>query len=81
MHVSTVPQAAFFTIQNHCGFSGHGYTNNNKGGSSNIHGTGYFGGRGRGRMTPHCQLCHKDGHYASACPDLASFANQSPLFI
>ncbi|XP_076886107.1 uncharacterized protein LOC143535854 [Bidens hawaiensis] len=36
---------------------------------------------GRGRVTntrrpPHCQLCRKDGHYASACPSLASYAQR-----
>ncbi|KAD3068636.1 hypothetical protein E3N88_36516 [Mikania micrantha] len=35
------------------------------------------GGRGRGRRTPHCQLCRQDGHYANHCPTLPSFASQA----
>ncbi|KAJ0545404.1 putative RNA-directed DNA polymerase [Helianthus annuus] len=38
--------------------------------------------RGRGRSKnnrqPRCQLCRTYGHYASACPDLRSYATQSP---
>ncbi|KAJ9535240.1 hypothetical protein OSB04_un001672, partial [Centaurea solstitialis] len=34
-----------------------------------------YRGRGRGnRRLPHCQLCRKEGHYASHCPDLHNFA-------
>uniref|UniRef100_A0A251TUQ9 Putative zinc finger, CCHC-type n=1 Tax=Helianthus annuus TaxID=4232 RepID=A0A251TUQ9_HELAN len=35
------------------------------------------GGRARGRRPPHCQLCRRDGHYANACPNLATFASQA----
>jgi hypothetical protein len=36
-------------------------------------------GRGRGRRTPHCQLCRTAGHYENSCPNLASYASkQSP---
>nr|GEU38958.1 putative zinc finger, CCHC-type [Tanacetum cinerariifolium] len=34
-------------------------------------------GGGRGRRTPHCQLCRTDGHYASNCPKLASYATKA----
>ncbi|KAD5803045.1 hypothetical protein E3N88_14405 [Mikania micrantha] len=37
--------------------------------------------RGRGisysKRPPHCQLCRKEGHYASTCPQLASYAQKS----
>ena len=36
------------------------------------------GGRGRGRRPPHCQLCRNNGHYASQCPQLPSFASSPP---
>lgn len=35
------------------------------------------GGRGRGRRNPHCQLCRTNGHYASHCPDLATYATNA----
>ncbi|GJT37422.1 putative RNA-directed DNA polymerase [Tanacetum coccineum] len=35
------------------------------------------GGHGRGRRTPYCQLCRTDGHYASHCPKLASYATKA----
>lgn len=41
-------------------------------------GSGYSGGRGRGRRLPQCQLCHDSGHYANKCPSLATFASQTP---
>ncbi|PWA53009.1 zinc finger, CCHC-type, Gag-polypeptide of LTR copia-type [Artemisia annua] len=34
-------------------------------------------GRGQGRRTPHCQLCRTNGHYASACPDLSTYATRA----
>nr|GFA16602.1 putative zinc finger, CCHC-type, Gag-polypeptide of LTR copia-type [Tanacetum cinerariifolium] len=35
-------------------------------------------GRGRGyRRLPRCQLCDKEGHYATKCPDLNTFASRS----
>ena len=33
---------------------------------------------GRGRRPPHCQLCRKEGHYASACPLLSLHATHKP---
>ncbi|KAF5770729.1 putative RNA-directed DNA polymerase [Helianthus annuus] len=39
----------------------------------------YASGRGRGsaRRPPHCQLCRTNGHYASSCPNLHAYANQT----
>ncbi|XP_071739305.1 uncharacterized protein [Rutidosis leptorrhynchoides] len=48
------------------------------------HGRGHGRGRGRGQInsfrarTPHYKLCRTDGHYASACPDLHSYATLTP---
>ncbi|KAI3494498.1 hypothetical protein L1887_40746 [Cichorium endivia] len=41
-------------------------------------GRSYGGGRGRGRRPPRCQLCRDEGHYASVCPRLATYANYAP---
>ncbi|XP_042753568.1 uncharacterized protein LOC111919791 isoform X2 [Lactuca sativa] len=35
-------------------------------------------GRGQGRRPPHCQLCRYNGHYASSCPQLHTYATQAP---
>ncbi|GJV65498.1 reverse transcriptase domain-containing protein, partial [Tanacetum coccineum] len=36
------------------------------------------GGRGRGgRHPPHCQLCRTNGHYASSCPSLHTYASNA----
>ncbi|KAM0048068.1 putative RNA-directed DNA polymerase [Helianthus debilis subsp. tardiflorus] len=35
-------------------------------------------GKDRVKRSPHCQLCRKQGHYASSCPNLASYANNGP---
>ncbi|GJU90139.1 retrovirus-related pol polyprotein from transposon TNT 1-94 [Tanacetum coccineum] len=36
------------------------------------------GGRGRGgRRPPHCQLCRTNGHYASSCPSLHTYASNA----
>ncbi|KAI3700963.1 hypothetical protein L2E82_45604 [Cichorium intybus] len=43
-------------------------------------GRSFRSGRGRGRRPPYCQLCHTKGHYASACPQLATFASHAPVF-
>lgn len=37
-----------------------------------------FSGSGRGCRSPHCQLCRKDVHYATQCPDLSTFAHRGP---
>ncbi|KAJ9542144.1 hypothetical protein OSB04_028650 [Centaurea solstitialis] len=36
------------------------------------------GGRGRGRRSPHCQLCRTNGHYANVCPRLATYSTHAP---
>ncbi|KAJ0443684.1 putative RNA-directed DNA polymerase [Helianthus annuus] len=57
---------------------------NNRGRSSNNRGMGFrnanHGGRGRNqnRRPPHCQLCRTNGHYASSCPSLHTYARQAP---
>ena len=28
---------------------------------------------------PHCQLCRKEGHYTSSCPNLSTFAQHGPV--
>lgn len=65
------PIAAFTTQQQRSSQSSHGgSTYRGRGRGSN------YGGRGRGKRPPHCQLCRTNGHYASSCPDLASFARK-----
>lgn len=49
----------------------------NRGSSSRGGRGGRSGGWGRGRRPPHYQLRRKDGHYASQCPGLPTFAKQS----
>ena len=74
VHSSLATTVAAFTAQTHANSS----TPTASGSPSN-RGKGrgsYSGGRGRGKRSPHCQLCRKNGHYASACPDLASYAQQ-----
>lgn len=41
-------------------------------------GRSFRGGHGRGRRPPHCQLCRTNGHYASTCPHLYSYATHKP---
>ncbi|KAJ9566476.1 hypothetical protein OSB04_002442 [Centaurea solstitialis] len=83
MHGSSTPQAAFVAEQPR-GFSGRRFSSSNRGRQSTSRGGfsggrgGFSGGRSRGRRSPHCQLCRKDGHYANQCPDLASFASRTP---
>ena len=68
---SSTPQVAFHTTSTSGSARGRGRSSQ-RGGSSR--------GRGRSsqRRVPHCQLCRKEGHYASQCPDLHTFARQSP---
>lgn len=56
-------------------------TNNSRGGYSGTRGGrssssrgGSSSGRGHGKRPPHCQLCRKNGYYASSCPNLSTFA-------
>ncbi|PWA80596.1 zinc finger, CCHC-type, Gag-polypeptide of LTR copia-type [Artemisia annua] len=75
---STVQPVAFNTTTRastrqqteHSSSHGRGRNNySNRGGSSR--------GRGRGyRRPPHCQLCRQEGHYATQCPDLNTFASR-----
>lgn len=70
LHGTPTPPAAFH-VQN---------TNNNyaqgRGRSVNSHGNNSRG-RGRGRRPPHCQLCRTNGHYASSCPNLHTYATKA----
>lgn len=57
--------------------SGRG-NNNHHNSMSNYRGNNTRGrGRGQNRRPPHCQLCRTNGHYASACPNLATYASQA----
>lgn len=71
---STPPIVAFNAqTQRPTNNSREGYSGTQGGRSSSSCG-GPFGGRGRGKRPPHCQLCRKNGHYASSCPDFSTFA-------
>ncbi|PWA40684.1 zinc finger, CCHC-type, Gag-polypeptide of LTR copia-type [Artemisia annua] len=68
LHGSIPPPAAFFSQQQTHSSSTRG---GSRGGNQN-------GGRGRGgRRPPHCQLCRTNGHYASACPSLHTYASNA----
>ncbi|PWA52521.1 hypothetical protein CTI12_AA441730 [Artemisia annua] len=69
LHGSAPSQVAF-TAQQSEPSRGRG-----RSGRSNYRGSS--SSRGRGRRPPHCQLCRLDGHYASTCPDLGSYAQKS----
>ncbi|KAK1424394.1 hypothetical protein QVD17_19723 [Tagetes erecta] len=73
LHGSSPPPVAFSAQYNRTGNASRGRGNR----ATNSSRGGFSGVRGRGRRPPHCQLCRKDGHYASSCPDLATFASQS----
>ncbi|KAI3514490.1 hypothetical protein L1887_12931 [Cichorium endivia] len=70
LHATTTPPVAFVSQQNRS-------TNNRGRGSprgGNSRGSN-ASGRGRGgRRSPHCQLCRTNGHYASSCPSLPTYA-------
>ncbi|GJW11132.1 putative RNA-directed DNA polymerase [Tanacetum coccineum] len=74
LHGSATPPAAFFSQQqNRSGFTRGRQQGYSRGGGR---GSNQNGGRGRGgRRPPHCQLCRTNGHYASSCPDLHTYAS------
>ncbi|GKD85196.1 zinc finger, CCHC-type containing LTR copia-type gag-polypeptide [Tanacetum coccineum] len=65
---TTTPPAAF-NAQHTINKSGHGRGQafTSRGNTS----------RGRGRRTPHCQLCRTNGHCASSCPNLSTYATRA----
>ncbi|KAJ0552798.1 putative RNA-directed DNA polymerase [Helianthus annuus] len=73
LHGNHTPEAAFY--------ANHPKQTNSR--STNLtRGRGRFtSSRGRGgnynKRAPHCQLCRKEGHYASTCPNLASYAQKA----
>ena len=68
LHESTPPPVAFTANTSR----GRG-----RSGQSNHRGNSSSRGRGRsGRRPPHCHLCRTDGHYASACPELSTYAQR-----
>lgn len=71
IHGAPTPPAAFH-VQQHQSSPGRGrftsYRGNNSRGGR---------GRGQGRRPPHCQLCRNNGHYASSCPNLHTYASQA----
>ncbi|KAF5761450.1 putative RNA-directed DNA polymerase [Helianthus annuus] len=73
IHGSQTPQAAFYANQPK--------TYNHRPNTSRGRGRNTASSRGRGgahtKRTPHCQLCRHDGHYASTCPQLASYAKKA----
>ncbi|KAF5821146.1 putative RNA-directed DNA polymerase [Helianthus annuus] len=77
INTQTTPQAAFSAHTNRP-------SNRTQTHSSRDSSRGRFRGsssnRGRfqqNRRPPHCQLCRKDGHYANACPNLATYAQRA----
>ncbi|GJT96875.1 retrovirus-related pol polyprotein from transposon RE1 [Tanacetum coccineum] len=79
----TPPPAAFFSQQSSsriCKGTSTRQQNNSQGGSQLVTGVegGDKWGRGRGgRRPPHCQLCRTNGHYASSCPSLHTYASNA----
>ncbi|KAJ0864428.1 putative RNA-directed DNA polymerase [Helianthus annuus] len=79
IHTSHPPPVAFTSQQTRSNQSRTNYHNNGGNQSRGYNGRSRNnGGRGRGRRPPHCQLCRKEGHYASSCPSLATYAQQRP---
>ncbi|KAJ0550750.1 putative RNA-directed DNA polymerase [Helianthus annuus] len=78
IHGTSTPPAAFH-VQNNRGSStpSRGRGSSSRGNFSR----GSNGrGRGQGRRPPHCQLCRTNGHYASACPSLRTYAAQASQY-
>lgn len=72
----TTPPAAFFGQNRRDSGTGRGRGSSSRGSYSRGTPTR---GRGSTRRPPHCQLCRTNGHYASACPNLHTFASQAPV--
>ncbi|KAF5790338.1 putative RNA-directed DNA polymerase [Helianthus annuus] len=75
LNIQPPPQAAFSA---QTGRSLH-HTKPSRGASSGRY-RGSSSGRTRNfnnRRPPHCQLCRKEGHFASSCPSLASYAQHA----
>lgn len=74
LHGTTTPTAAFHVQTKR-------ESSTQSRGSGSYRGSSSRGSYGRGRNNnrrpPHCQLCRTNCHYASACPDLRTFATQS----
>ncbi|KAJ0873660.1 putative RNA-directed DNA polymerase [Helianthus annuus] len=73
LHGNQTPQAAFSANSSRFQPTNKASRGRFRGSSSN---------RGRttsNRRPPHCQLCRKEGHYASACPDLVGYAQKVSL--
>ncbi|KAJ0437023.1 putative RNA-directed DNA polymerase [Helianthus annuus] len=72
-NTQTTRQAAFY-VNNPKPYTNRGNTSRGRGRHTSSN-------RGRSttqpKRTPHCQLCRTDGHYASTCPQLASFAKKA----
>ncbi|KAJ0896607.1 putative RNA-directed DNA polymerase [Helianthus annuus] len=75
IHGTTAPPAAFHA-QQRCDSP---TPNRGRGSARGISSRGSSGrGRGNTHRLPHCQLCRTNDHYASACPNLHTFASQAP---
>ncbi|XP_076884619.1 uncharacterized protein LOC143533863 [Bidens hawaiensis] len=77
IHASSPPVAAFNANHNRSPPTkahkrGRYNTYRGRGGSNNQN-----GGKGRGSLTPRCQLCRTFGHYASECPNYTFTARTS----
>ncbi|KAJ0454426.1 putative RNA-directed DNA polymerase [Helianthus annuus] len=69
LHGFQPPEAAYYANQfkhNRTSSRGRGCNTSNRGRGNNYT-----------KRRPHCQLCRTEGHYASACPNLASYANKA----
>ncbi|KAJ0939438.1 putative RNA-directed DNA polymerase [Helianthus annuus] len=75
IHGAVTPPAAFHAQQQRESSTSSRGRGSSRGNSSR----GSYGrGRGTTRRPPHCQLCRTNGHYATACPNLHTFASQAP---
>ncbi|KAM0002129.1 putative RNA-directed DNA polymerase [Helianthus debilis subsp. tardiflorus] len=74
LHETTTPPAAFHVHHKRESSTSSRGRGSYRGTSSR---GSYARGRSNNRRPPHCQWCRKNGHYASACPDLKTFATRS----